>query len=231
MRRFEQRAAETLVLGRAAGPHGDAARDGEHGRRRRRRDGAEPHPRLGGHARSPSSRRGRSGLRRRGETLSRGLGRRSRLRLAEDGQGAANLLADVRASCGPPTWRTCCTSCRPSGAARWPPRSTTSGSPTCSRSCPRTTRSRSSASWTSERAADVLEEMEPDDAADLLAELPPETARAAARADGARRGRRRAPAAHLRRRHRRRHDDHRAGDPAAGRDGRRGARRGSATPT
>ena len=74
-----------------------------------------------------------------------------------------------------------------------------------------------------ERAADVLEAMDPDDAADLLAELPPEQAGAAARADGARRGRGRAPAAVLRRVHRRRHDDDRAGDPAAGRDRRRGA--------
>ena len=106
----------------------------------------------------------------------------------------------------------------PRPAARAPrprssPRSTTSGSPTCSRSCPRRTRSRSSSSSTHERAADVLEEMSPDDAADLIADLPPETAADAARADGARRGRGRPPADVLRRGDRRRHDDARAGDP------------------
>ena len=47
--------------------------------------------------------------------------------------------------------------------------------------------------------------------------------REAARADGARRGRSAAPAARLLRRHGRRHDDHRAGHPAARRDGRRRA--------
>jgi CBS domain-containing protein/sporulation protein YlmC with PRC-barrel domain len=52
--------------------------------------------------------------------------------------------------------------------------SATSGSPTSSRSCPRTTRSRSSPGCEVDRAADVLEAMEPDDAADLLAELPKE---------------------------------------------------------
>ncbi len=58
-----------------------------------------------------------------------------------------------------------------------PPRSTTSGWPTCWGSCRTTTRS---ASWTTlepERAADVLEEMGPDDAADLLHDLPAERAR------------------------------------------------------
>ena len=74
-----------------------------------------------------------------------------------------------------------------------------------------------------ERAADVLEEMSPDDAADLIADLPPETAAAAARADGARRARGRAPADGVRRGDRRRDDDAGAGDPAPGRDRRRGA--------
>ena len=63
------------------------------------------------------------------------------------------------------------------------------------------------------RAADVLEAMEPDDAADLLAELPDEQPGGAAPADGARRGRRPAPPAHLRREHRRWPDDDRAGHP------------------
>ena len=66
----------------------------------------------------------------------------------------------------------------PSAAGRSRPRSTTSGSPTSSRSCRRRTRSRSSGNLDNERAADVLEEMSPDDAADLIAELPPETAEA-----------------------------------------------------
>ena len=55
--------------------------------------------------------------------------------------------------------------------------------------------------------------MYPDDAADLIAELPPETAERAARADGAGGGRGRPAADVLRREHRRRDDDLRAGDP------------------
>ena len=70
-------------------------------------------------------------------------------------------------------------------------------------SSPRTSRSSSSARWRTSRAADVLEEMDPDDAADLLAELP-ERPQPAARADGARRGRAGAPAAQVLRGHRRR---------------------------
>ena len=74
-----------------------------------------------------------------------------------------------------------------------------------------------------DRAADVLEEMDRDDAADLIAELAPELAEDAAGADGARGRQGRPPAAQLRRVHRRRHDDAGAADPAARRDGRRGA--------
>ena len=94
---------------------------------------------------------------------------RQRLHDRQDGQGAEHLVAAFDDSCARPTWPTCIHELSPSAARRSPPRSTTSGSPTCSRSCPRTTRSRSSASSTTERAADVLEEMAPDDAADLLA--------------------------------------------------------------
>ena len=105
-----------------------------------------------------------------------------------------------------------------------PPRWTTTGSPTSWRSCPRTTRSRSSASSTDERAADVLEEMDPDDAADLLAELPARDRGTAAGADGAGRGRATCGGCC-------RTQEHTAGglmtsepiDPAAGRHGRRRA--------
>ena len=98
-----------------------------------------------------------------------------------------------------------------------------------------------------EKLADVLEELPEDDQVEILGparararrrrpggdgtrrrrrparRAAARAGRAAARADGAGRGRRRAPAALLRRVHRRRHDDDRAGDPAAGRDRRRGA--------
>ena len=58
---------------------------------------------------------------------------------------------------------------------------------------------------------------QPDDAADLLGELPDGAGRAAAGPDGAGRGRRRPAAARLRGVHGRRDDDAGAGDPAAGR--------------
>ena len=74
----------------------------------------------------------------------------------------------------PPTSPRSSTTCRPSAAPRSPRRWTTSSSPTSSRSCPRTTRSRSSPASSVGRAADVLEAMEPDDAADLLHQLPKE---------------------------------------------------------
>ena len=69
----------------------------------------------------------------------------------------------------------CCTRCRTSAASRSPPRSTTRSLPTSWKSCPRTIRSRSWAALKSS-APDVLEVMGPDDAADLLAELPTEQA-------------------------------------------------------
>ena len=74
-----------------------------------------------------------------------------------------------------------------------------------------------------ERAADVLEAMQPDDAADLLSELPQADAEKLLELMEPDEAAHAAPAARLLRRHRRRHDDHRAGDPAAGRDRRRGA--------
>ena len=118
---------------------------------------------------------------------------------------------------------------RPAGPARRPPqrggRRARRRAPRrrARASCPSTTRWRSSSALDRERAADVLEEMDPDDAADLLAELPRPEQERAARPDGARRGRPGPPADELPAGHRGQRDDLGAGDPDAGRDGRRGA--------
>ena len=92
----------------------------------------------------------------------------------EEQQGATHILAAFGAM-KPRTWPPYCTTWRRSGGARSPRRWTTPGWPTSSRSCPRRTRSTSSAS-SGRRAAAVLDEMAPDDAADLVAELPAELA-------------------------------------------------------
>nr|WP_284291064.1 hypothetical protein [Angustibacter aerolatus] len=76
-----------------------------------------------------------------------------------------------------------------------------------------------------ERAADVLEAMQPDDAADLLHEPPAETAEHLLQAHGAGGGRAAAPPHALRRGHRRRPDDDRPGRAGARVDHRRGAGR------
>ena len=76
-----------------------------------------------------------------------------------------------------------------------------------------------------ERVADVLEEMAPDEAADLLAELPEERSQESAQPDGAGRGRGCAQAAGLSRGHRRRHHDHRVRRRPPRPDGRAGHRR------
>ena len=160
------------------------------------------------------------------------LGRgRAASRIAEDGQGAANLLADLREAATPPTSPPCCTSCPPSAGVEVAAALDDERLADVLEELPEDDQVEILGELEEERAADVLEAMQPDDAADLLAELPPAEQEQAARADGAGRGRAGAPAAHLLRRHRRRHDDDRAGDPAAGRHGRRGAGPGPRSPS
>ncbi len=193
LRRFEQRAAETLVLGElldrkvwlsGADPAGRPdTEDPEHGETGDAKDTevtvldvamSQLPARRDWEIDKVFVRRGKGGaLRRRGETLTVEWSAVSGFRRWSTGR-ARRVCWPPSSSCAPRTWRTCCTTCRRSAAARSPPRWTTTGSPTCWRSCPRTTRSRSSASSQEERAADVLEAMDPDDAADLLSELPEE---------------------------------------------------------
>ena len=78
------------------------------------------------------------------------------------------------ATCTPATSPASCGRCRSPSASSWPRRWTTSGSPTCSRSCPRPSSCGSSKGSTSSACVNVLEEMEYDDLADLLAEMPGE---------------------------------------------------------
>ena len=190
MRRFEQRPAETLVLGELLDRQVDARRDRRDGHRPRRRHGADPHPRLAGHqvhvrksapGRLPAARR----------HASPSTGTRSAASRSPRRTRARRTCWRPSRSCARPTSRTCCTSCRPSAGPRSPQPSTTSGSPTSSRSCPRTTRSRSSAcsprsapptcsrrwppttpptcsaSCRPEQAEQLLELMEPDEADDV----------------------------------------------------------------
>ncbi len=91
--------------------------------------------------------------------------------LSMPGQGVSQLLMQFEA-CAPPTSRTRCGNCPRSDGTRWLSRSTTNDWRTSSRNCRRTTRPTCCLHLEVERAADVLEAMDPDDAADLLGELP-----------------------------------------------------------
>ena len=199
MRRFEQRPNETLVLAelldrtrhRATTAEGDyeATVEDVAIERERSRDWASPRC---------SCRKGTAASalgpfrRRRGETvLVAGRGRH-RLHAVHAGAGRGEPARDLRGPASPPTSPRSSTTCRPSAAPRWPRRWTTRSSPTSSRSCPRTTRSRSSATLdsrarrrrargdgarrrrrpagravTAEKQEELLQLMEPDEAADL----------------------------------------------------------------
>ena len=148
LRRFEQRVNETLVVGQLLDAPVRIADTGEDVDRRRRRDGAHPHPGLGGRAaRRPGpphppdpARPGAGGRLARGDRA-----------LAHRPAGHRRPARGAWRRCVPPTSPARCTTCRRSAATRSPTRWTTSGSPTCSRSCRRTTSARS---WpTSSRSA------------------------------------------------------------------------------
>ena len=219
MRRFEQRPTETLVLGEMLDRTVDLATT----RRRRTaqvtvedvaiEQGAQR--RLAGHA-SVFVRRGplAGRLRRRGETFVVDFEDVTGFGVVEQRQGAANLLAafeELKAADLAEVIHELTPKRRLEVAAALDDERLAD----VLEELPEDDQVEILSVLGGERAADVLEAMQPDDAADLLAELPGRAGRAAARADGARRGRRRPPAARLRRRHRRRHDDARAGDPAA----------------
>ena len=218
--------AETLVLGELL----DRKVTLRRGRRRRSTvvDVAmeqQPHPRLGA---SPGVVRAR----RRRQAACAAAARRctvdwdevERLLPARGAARAPPTCSPPSSSCAPPTSPTCCTTCRAKRrargrrrprrrAARRRARGAARGRPgrdprrargRARRRRPRgdgspTTPPTCSPSCRRTSAEQLLELMEPDEA------------------DAG------APAARLRRRHRRRPDDDRAGDPAAGRDGRRGA--------
>ena len=219
LRRFDKRPGRDAGARRAARPPGHRAGHRRGGARRRRRHGADPH-RLAAHP-GRGAQRHPAPARRDASSWS---GTRSAASRSRRTSRAPPTCWPCSRSCAPPTSPACCTTCPASAAPRSPPPSTTSGSPTSSRSCPRTSRSSCSAGLEDERAADVLEAMAPDDAADLLGELRRPRRPRLLDLMAARRGRRRSASCCLQRRHRRRPDDERAGDPRPDHHRRRGAR-------
>ena len=213
-RPFQLREGELLLAGEAD-RHALQARAG----RRRRAHAVARRPRLGG-------RDGRAGGRAPGaaaaafaETCS--TGRRPASCSPPNGRSTARRPSS--ATCTRPRWPMRSASCRSAAGGCLPESSRTSASPTCWRSSPRRTRSDSSRGSTLERLARVLDEMDADDAADLLGEFTPGRQAELLQRDGPRGGRASSAAAQLSARHRRRADDARAGDPGARRDRRRGA--------
>ena len=174
MRRFEKRSTETLVIGQMLDRKVTIERTGVRGRRLRRGDGADPHPRLGAlPGRGPGAGQGlpppRPDPRRR-------VGRRRRARRT------------ARTTRARPTWSPRSARLRPADAANvihdLPPerRSEVVAALDDERladvleELPEEDQVEILEHLDSERAADVLEEMSADDAADLIADLPPETA-------------------------------------------------------
>ncbi len=161
LRQFELRAGERLLEGEVIGQPRARSAGGRH----------RPHTRA------------------RAVRLGGGDRRARRPPRARDPPGAGDRSTGARrGSCSPTSgrstarrrrWPTCtrrrwprrCASCRSAAAGCWPRRWRTSGWPTCWRSSPRTSRCGSSRGWTATRVARVLDEMEADDAADLLGEL------------------------------------------------------------
>ena len=155
-------------------------------------------------------------------------------------QETAELLAEVQAlirereregvvglaeRIAPPSGRTSSPS---SSRARWPSCSSgcrTRRSPPSSRSCRRPRRPGSCAPWRLPEAAQLLEEMDPDDAADVVEQLPSARRGRDPGPDEAERGRRDPGAVGLRARHGRRDHDARLRGGLAGRDRRGGDRR------
>ena len=181
LRRFAQRPGEVLVLGQVLDTRvrverpGTRAAGGRRRRRRRPRHRADPHPRLGGH-------QGR------GARPQRRLGRRGTVHVV-DWQHVARPHAVRPGACPARAWPSCSQQFEgqradrgrrrhPGAACQAPPR----GGQRARRRTPRrhpagAARGRAGpiccGTSKTERAADVLEAMDPDDAADLLGELTP----------------------------------------------------------
>ena len=189
MRRFEQRASETLVIGELLDRTVDAARDRRAGHRARRRHRAGAHPRLVGHPALRAQGRRRPPPPRR--DARRRLGRRHRPVARRPPTRAPRACSPRRQACGRPTSPTCCTTCRPSAASRSPRprrraarrrprgaargrpgrdprrRSRPSAPPTSSRRWTPTTPPTCSPSCRPSRPEELLALMEPEEAEDL----------------------------------------------------------------
>ena len=198
MRRFEQRSTETLVIGADARPHGDG--EGAPASRGTVYDVAIEQARNRDWVVSRVAlKEGAKGFRRRGQTHVVEWGDVEGLHDDRGGQqGATHLIASLE-DISPPTSPTSSATCRSSAASRWSPRLDDERLADVLEELPEEDQVEILEHLDSERAADVLEEMSADDAADLIADLPPETAAAAARADGARGGGGRPPADGVRR--------------------------------
>ena len=176
MRRFEQRSAETLVLAEMldrpvtlADGSGDATIE----------DIAmeqDAHPRLGRQQalRPPRPRRRAApGRLRRGETLLVDCDEVTGLRRTPSGQGAANLLAELRGPQARRPRRACCTKSRTSAALEVASELHDERLADVLEELPEDDQVEILGALRASRAADVLEAMQPDDAADLLPSCPP----------------------------------------------------------
>ncbi|GAA3354458.1 hypothetical protein GCM10020366_11230 [Saccharopolyspora gregorii] len=141
-RQFHQRPNEVLVLGQLLDAKVTLAATGASAVLVDGGDGADPHPRLADQQGSRSGEAPGGSGGRRGPVQVVGSGTRSPgspPRSSPTGRRAWRRLAlldTMRAW----TWPARCTNSPRSAASRWPRRSTTNGSPTSWRNCPRTTR-------------------------------------------------------------------------------------------
>ncbi len=149
------------------------------------------------------------------------------LRLPEQAAGHRGDRCRCWRTCAPPTSLPPCRTCRTSAASRSLPALDDERLADVLQELPEDDQIELLRTLADERAADILEAMDDDDAADLLGEMPAADQERLLQLMEPRRGRAGASADDLRRLHRWRPDDLRAGDPAAGRDGGRGARAGA----
>ena len=143
MRRFEQRSTETLVLGELLDRKVTLIADGRTGDRPGRRDGADPDPRLAGVQGVRHAAAGPAGCAAAGESMTVDWDAVTGFSLAEQGQGAANLLATFEKLNARPTSPTMLHELSSKRRLEVAAALTTTSSPTSWRSCPRTTRWRS----------------------------------------------------------------------------------------
>ena len=145
LKRFEQRAGETLVLGELLDR---TVRILESGKPAHVVDAGMEQTRTGDWVLSRLAVQEPGRIGRRGQLHQLAWDEVEGLALPQAGQGA-ETLSPPTATSTPPTSRTPCRSCRSSAGTRSPRRWTTSGWPTSWASCPRPSRSSSSARWRS----------------------------------------------------------------------------------